>query len=132
MKALSEKKKGPERDERSAFGEYVGKKLKLFNARNSAILQNQISNLIFNMEMSDSAYPEFIQTSNHTTTFPTTVSNYGQPQYTGFVPMPPSTSPVISHLHSPSQSSSLYPTTSTSGSIPLHLTNKSHNVSELH
>jgi len=68
MKALSEKKKGPERDERSAFGEYVGKKLKLFNARNSAILQNQSSNLIFNMEISDSAYPEVIQTPNYTIT----------------------------------------------------------------
>lgn len=53
MKTMSEKIKcvPSERDECCVYGEYIGKKLKSFDSRTRAILQNDINTLIFKADM---------------------------------------------------------------------------------
>lgn len=53
MKTMTEKNKcgSSERDECHVYGEYIGKKLKSFDSRTRAILQNDINTLIFKADM---------------------------------------------------------------------------------
>ncbi|VVC35477.1 Hypothetical protein CINCED_3A006020 [Cinara cedri] len=61
MRTIAENRNNiSEKDECDIYGEYVGKKLKSFDKRTRAILQNQINNLIFNMEMN----PPIVQPPN--------------------------------------------------------------------